>query len=316
MDLDKTGIYISTLRKQSNMTQRELAEKIGVTDKAVSRWETGKGFPDVALLPSLAEALGTSISELVMGEKIELAQERVADITDRAAVDTRYTFDRPRRVPGSNRWLAILIRRSIALLVVGLVVFVFFAQIPLTRVRSINPQIMLTSDIRRDQVDKEAWDSLLGFMAYGSIGCWDGAAGDAWDSQKVDRLSFSTDTSIQLHEQLGGAFDLKATWTELSVNAFLWDKIHFVSRELTRGGERVTVIYFYPSQTLIKRFAEIMITDSIVNLTRLAYRAVGEDLKTVEVYYLPENLRRIGQRSDDWYDCARFNGILIWSGRI
>jgi hypothetical protein len=115
---------------------------------------------------------------------------------------------------------------------------------------------------------------------------------------------------------VGGAFNLKATWTELSVNAFLWDNIHFVSRELIREGEKVTVIYFYPSQTLIKRFAEITITDSIVNITRLAYRAAGEDLKTVEVYYLPENLRKIGQRSDDWYDLARFNGILIWSGLI
>ena len=46
MDLNKTGMFISTLRKQKDMTQKDLADKIGVTDKSVSQLETGKGFPD------------------------------------------------------------------------------------------------------------------------------------------------------------------------------------------------------------------------------------------------------------------------------
>jgi transcriptional regulator with XRE-family HTH domain len=50
------------------MTQKELAEKIGVTDKAVSRWETGKGFPDVSFLIPLAEILGVSVTEMIRGE--------------------------------------------------------------------------------------------------------------------------------------------------------------------------------------------------------------------------------------------------------
>ena len=54
MELHKTGLFISSLRKQKDMTQKDLADKIGVTDKAVSRWETGKGFPDVSLLKSLS----------------------------------------------------------------------------------------------------------------------------------------------------------------------------------------------------------------------------------------------------------------------
>ena len=60
MDLNKTGLFISAMRKQKDMTQKDLADKIGITDKAVSRWETGKGFPDVSLLTPLAEALGVS----------------------------------------------------------------------------------------------------------------------------------------------------------------------------------------------------------------------------------------------------------------
>ena len=69
MDLKKVGAFISSSRKEKNMTQKELADKIGVTDKAVSRWETGRGFPDVSILKSLSEVLGMSIAEIVNGEK-------------------------------------------------------------------------------------------------------------------------------------------------------------------------------------------------------------------------------------------------------
>ena len=88
MDLNKTGLFISFLRKQKDMTQNELAEKIGVTDKAVSRWETGRGFPDISLLPSISEVLGVSISEIVMGERIETEETGVMDIMDKTVIDT------------------------------------------------------------------------------------------------------------------------------------------------------------------------------------------------------------------------------------
>jgi len=88
MDLNKTGLFISFLRKQKDMTQNELAEKIGVTDKAVSRWETGRGYPDVSLLPSISEVLGVSISEIVMGERIETEETGVMDIMDKTVIDT------------------------------------------------------------------------------------------------------------------------------------------------------------------------------------------------------------------------------------
>ena len=64
MNLKKTGAFLSSLRKEQGLTQSELAEKLGVTDKAVSRWETGRGFPDVAILPVLAKALQVSVAEL------------------------------------------------------------------------------------------------------------------------------------------------------------------------------------------------------------------------------------------------------------
>ena len=65
-----TGTTIKNLRETRNMTQAELAERIGVSSKTVSKWETAKGLPDIALLQSLAQALGISVIELMNGEHI------------------------------------------------------------------------------------------------------------------------------------------------------------------------------------------------------------------------------------------------------
>lgn len=62
-----TGNTIRTLREKKGCTQRELAATLGVTDKAVSKWETGKGLPDIALIEPLAKALGVSVAELLSG---------------------------------------------------------------------------------------------------------------------------------------------------------------------------------------------------------------------------------------------------------
>lgn len=69
MDAKKTGALIAALRKEKGWSQTELAERLGVTNKAVSRWETGRGYPDVELLPLLARELGVTISELLEGER-------------------------------------------------------------------------------------------------------------------------------------------------------------------------------------------------------------------------------------------------------
>ena len=65
-----TGAMIKRLREEKKLTQTELAEKIFVTDKAVSKWETGRGYPDISLVENLAKALGVSVIELLSGENI------------------------------------------------------------------------------------------------------------------------------------------------------------------------------------------------------------------------------------------------------
>ena len=65
-----TGNAIKQLREQNKMTQAELAEKLGVSSKTISKWETGKGLPDISLLQPLATELGVSVIELMNGEQI------------------------------------------------------------------------------------------------------------------------------------------------------------------------------------------------------------------------------------------------------
>ena len=68
-----TGAVIKELREKNKMTQRELAEKLGVSDKSVSKWETAKGFPDITLLEPIAEAFSVSVTELISGNTIHNA---------------------------------------------------------------------------------------------------------------------------------------------------------------------------------------------------------------------------------------------------
>ena len=70
MNQIKVGAFISQRRKAKGWTQSQLAEKLEITDKAISKWETGKGFPDISLIEPLAAALGVSIPELLTGEQI------------------------------------------------------------------------------------------------------------------------------------------------------------------------------------------------------------------------------------------------------
>ncbi|MBR3789277.1 MAG: helix-turn-helix transcriptional regulator [Clostridia bacterium] len=72
MDAQKCGEFITKLRKEKNLTQKDLANELNVSDKAISRWETGKGFPDVESLQSLSKFFAVTINELLAGEKAEI----------------------------------------------------------------------------------------------------------------------------------------------------------------------------------------------------------------------------------------------------
>ncbi len=71
MDAEKTGKLIAELRKEKNMTQQQLAEQLYVSDKAVSRWETGRGFPEITVLEDIADLLGVGVAEIIRGERMK-----------------------------------------------------------------------------------------------------------------------------------------------------------------------------------------------------------------------------------------------------
>ena len=70
MDTYVTGITIKNLREKKGLTQTELADILGVSSKAVSKWETAKGLPDISLIEPLANALSVSVMELMTGDTV------------------------------------------------------------------------------------------------------------------------------------------------------------------------------------------------------------------------------------------------------
>ena len=70
MDMVKMGSFLAELRKENNLTQAELGEKLGVTNKTISRWETGNYMPPVEMLEELSNMYGMTINELLSGKKL------------------------------------------------------------------------------------------------------------------------------------------------------------------------------------------------------------------------------------------------------
>ena len=80
MDQQTTGKFIAHKRKEKNLTQEQLAEKLGVSNKTVSKWETGKCMPDYSVIKILCEELGITVAELMDGEDTEEKSVRTYDV--------------------------------------------------------------------------------------------------------------------------------------------------------------------------------------------------------------------------------------------
>ena len=120
MDQEKIGKFISALRKQQGLTQEQLGEKLGVTNKTVSRWETGKYMPDLDKLQDLSAFLGVSVNELLAGERIEDAANFVkkADENLIAALSQDSSFGLQDRIAYfKSKWL----REHKALIALGII---------------------------------------------------------------------------------------------------------------------------------------------------------------------------------------------------
>lgn len=87
MEAKQFGQFIAAIRKEKKMTQAELAAQIHVTDKAISRWERGGGFPDIQTLEPLAQALGISVLELMRSEKMEQPEDSEIQYTQKEVAE-------------------------------------------------------------------------------------------------------------------------------------------------------------------------------------------------------------------------------------
>ncbi len=91
MDTIKIGQFIKSLRKEKSLTQREVAERLNVSEKTISKWETGNGMPEVSLMLPLCKLFGISINELLSGERLDekqyvvKAEENMACLVDRTS---------------------------------------------------------------------------------------------------------------------------------------------------------------------------------------------------------------------------------------
>ena len=111
MNQEKIGKFIAENRKLKKMTQSELAEKLGVTDRSISNWETGKNMPDLSLFKPLCDILEITINELMSGEKIN--NKEYTEKLEENFINTINYIDKRNNM--------ITTRKSICLLVIAMI---------------------------------------------------------------------------------------------------------------------------------------------------------------------------------------------------
>ena len=121
MDQSKIGKFIAECRKQKCLTQMQLAEKLGVTDKAVSKWERGVAMPDTSIMLELCDILGISVNELLSGEKIDMENNNQKN--EQLLLDMAKELEKKNKAIWSSMWAIMII--SITVLIAGIFVAAF-----------------------------------------------------------------------------------------------------------------------------------------------------------------------------------------------
>ena len=120
MNISEIGKFISAKRREKGLTQKELAEKLMVTDKAVSKWETGRGMPDVFVLEDLSKELEVSVSEILNGGEVE--KELLPQTADKIIVDALKVSNKK---ANKKRLMAIGAGVAAAILILCISIFVY-----------------------------------------------------------------------------------------------------------------------------------------------------------------------------------------------
>lgn len=121
MDQIKTGKFIATLRKEKELTQEQLGEKLGVTNKTISRWKNGNYMPDIEMLSLLAKEFDVSINELISGERLLLDDFKKAADNNLVTALNNSTFTLKEKIAFfKKKWL----REHIATIFLCIVVWI------------------------------------------------------------------------------------------------------------------------------------------------------------------------------------------------
>ena len=122
MDQLKIGKFIADCRKQKNLTQMQLAEKIGITDKAISKWERGIAMPDSSIMLELCDILGISVNELLSGEKINMKNNEQKN--EQLLLEMAKELEKKNKTIWNAMWIIMTV--SIIGLIGGLMIVAFF----------------------------------------------------------------------------------------------------------------------------------------------------------------------------------------------
>ncbi len=122
MDQVKIGKFISECRKQVNLTQAQLAEKLNITDRAISKWETGRAMPDSSIMLELCDILCISVNELLSGEKINMENNNQKN--EQLLLEMAKEMERKNKTIWTSMWVIMVI--SMTALFAGLFIAAFF----------------------------------------------------------------------------------------------------------------------------------------------------------------------------------------------
>lgn len=142
MDNKKTGALIAARRQELGMTQKELAEKLNLSDRTVSKWERGAGFPDVSLLEPLADALELSVMELIHGQRLPPAEQPSPE-AEQSARSVAYELGRRLGRTAKRLRNALAVLGALFLVLLGLTFFRNSANAPAQRTVSANEALAL-----------------------------------------------------------------------------------------------------------------------------------------------------------------------------
>ncbi len=117
----KTGRFIAECRKQKNLTQAQLAERLNITDKAISKWERGIAMPDTSIMLELCDILGISVNELLSGEKIIM--ENNSQKNEQLLLDMAIELERKNKTIWASMWAIMIV--SMTALFAGIFIAAF-----------------------------------------------------------------------------------------------------------------------------------------------------------------------------------------------